>query len=261
MTLSAWLGKIRRRRTDTRNQPADGVTYAPQLAGLRLAVVGDIHGRADLLTELHQRLDAEAGSSAIAPIEIYLGDYVDRGAYSGQVIEALMARRRQRHMVCLMGNHERMLLRALDDPGAVMEWLRYGGEDTLRSYGLSGGDLRVAAERDPSLICRVTRELIPQDHLAFMRDLALRFSAGGFAFVHAGIRPGIALRDQREQDLLWIREGFLDSTADHGCVVVHGHTPVRAPEFRRNRINLDTGAVYTGMLTCLMISDDELKFV
>jgi serine/threonine protein phosphatase 1 len=261
MILSAWLGKIRRRRTDTRDQPADGVTYSPQLAGLRLAVVGDIHGRADLLMELHQRLDAEAASSGIAPIEIYLGDYVDRGAYSGQVIQALMARRRQRHMVCLMGNHERMLLRALGDPAAVMEWLRYGGEDTLRSYGLGGGDLRVAAERDPSLICRVMRELIPQDHIAFLGNLALRFSAGGFAFVHAGIRPGIALRDQREQDLLWIRKGFLDSTVDHGFVVVHGHTPVRAPEFHRNRINLDTGAVYTGMLTCLLICDDELRFV
>jgi len=262
MIPSAWLGKLRNRRAGApRQKQADDVAYVPQLAGLRVAIIGDIHGRADLLTELHQRLDAEARGSARAPIEVYLGDYVDRGPYSGQVVEALIARRRQRHVVCLMGNHERMLLNALEDPAAVKEWLRFGGEDTLRSYGLGTGDLKTAAERDPSLVSRVMRELIPRDHVAFYANLALRFSAGGFAFVHAGIRPGIALRDQREQDLLWIRDGFLDSKADHGVVVVHGHTPVRAPEFLKNRINLDTGAVYTGMLTCLLVSDNELRFV
>lgn len=263
MTLSAWLGKLRKRPAAApRGQSSNDVSYSPELAGVRLAVFGDIHGRADLLAELHQRLDLETRKSGRpAPIEIYLGDYIDRGPQSRQVIDALIARQRQRHVVCLMGNHERMLLRALAEPGAVMEWLHYGGEDTLRSYGLGTGDVRGAAERDPSLICRVLRELIPREHVAFLSRLALRFAIGGFAFVHAGIRPGVALRDQREQDLLWIREGFLDSTADHGFVVVHGHTPVRAPEFLRNRINLDTGAVYTGALTCLLISDDELSFV
>jgi serine/threonine protein phosphatase 1 len=259
MTLPAWLGKMRKRRSEPHGgRPAD-LSYVPQLAGLRLAVVGDIHGRADLLMELHRRLDALAGGTP--PIEIYLGDYLDRGPHSAQVVEALIARRQRRHVVCLMGNHERMLLRALADPGAVKEWLHYGGEDTLRSYGLGAGDVRGAAERDPEAVRRVMRELIPRDHVAFLGKLALRFSAGGFAFVHAGIRPGVALRNQHEQDLLWIRKGFLDSTADHGFVVVHGHTPVRVPEFKSNRINLDTGAVYTGMLTCLMISDDEMSFV
>jgi serine/threonine protein phosphatase 1 len=259
MTLSGWLGKMRQRRSEPHGDRSADLSYIPQLAGLRLAVVGDIHGRADLLMELHRRLDALAG--AAPPIEIYLGDYLDRGPHSAQVVEALIARRRHRHVVCLMGNHERMLLRALADSGAVKEWLHYGGEDTLRSYGLGGGNVRGAAERDPAAIRRVMCELIPRDHVAFIGNLALRFSAGGFAFVHAGIRPGVALRDQREQDLLWIRKGFLDSTVDHGFVVVHGHTPVRVPEFRSNRINLDTGAVYTGMLTCLMISDDEMSFV
>jgi serine/threonine protein phosphatase 1 len=262
MTLSAWLGKFRKPAAAPRGQPANEVAYSPDLAGLRLAAIGDIHGRVDLLAELHGRLDLETRKSRRpAPIEVYLGDYIDRGPQSRQVIEALMARQRERQVVCLMGNHERMLLRAFDDPGAVMEWLHYGGEDTLRSYGLGAGDLRGAAERDPSLICRVMRELIPRDHLVFLSRLALRFAIGGFAFAHAGIRPGVPLRDQREQDLLWIREGFLDSKADHGFVVVHGHTPVRGPEFLQNRINLDTGAVYTGQLTCLLISDEELSFV
>jgi serine/threonine protein phosphatase 1 len=258
MTLSAWLGKKRKPRSEPRGRGSADVSYAPQLAGLRLAVVGDIHGRADLLMELHRRLDAQAGGAP--PIEIYLGDYVDRGPHSAQVVDALIARRRQRHVVCLMGNHERMLLRALEDPDAVKEWLHYGGEDTLRSYGLGAGNLRDAAGRDPAQVSRVMRELIPHDHVMFLRNLALRFAAGGFAFAHAGIRPGVALRDQSEQDLLWIRKGFLDSTMDHGFVVVHGHTPVRVPEFMSNRINLDTGAVYTGRLTCLVISDDDMSF-
>jgi serine/threonine protein phosphatase 1 len=263
MTLSALLGKFRKRpAVAPRGQSSNDVSYSPELAGLRLVAVGDIHGRTDLLAELHGRLDLETRKSGRpAPIEIYLGDYIDRGPHSRQVVDALIARQRQRHIICLMGNHERMLLRALSEPGAVMEWLHYGGEDTLRSYGLGAGDLRGAAERDPSLVCRVMRELIPREHVVFLSRLALRFPIGGFLFVHAGIRPGVPLRDQREQDLLWIREGFIDSTADHGFVVVHGHTPVRAPEFLRNRINLDTGAVYTGQLTGLLISDDELSFV
>jgi serine/threonine protein phosphatase 1 len=105
------------------------------------------------------------------------------------------------------------------------------------------------------------QEIIPADHVTFLRQLNLYFSIGGFTFVHAGIRPGIPLHEQREEDLLWIRDDFLGSTADHGSVVVHGHTPVKAAEFLRNRINLDTGAVFTGMLTCLLISDHEIRFV
>lgn len=262
MAISEWLGKLGKQpATAPRGQATNDVSYSPQLAGLRLAVVGDIHGRVDLLKELHGRLDAEAQGFSLAPIEIYLGDYVDRGPHSSQVIDALIARGQQRHVICLMGNHERMLLRALSDPEGVMLWLQNGGEHTLCSYGLNASDVRAAAQQDPMLLCRALREIIPRAHLAFLETLAFHFAIGGFVFVHAGIRPGVALRDQREHDLLWIREAFLESTADHGFVVVHGHTPVPAPEFLRNRINLDTGAVFTGNLTCLLISDEELRFV
>jgi serine/threonine protein phosphatase 1 len=224
-------------------------------------VVGDIHGRADLLADLHQRLDIETdGTHPVPPIEIYLGDYVDRGTHSRDVIDSLILRSQDRHVVFLMGNHERMMLRALEDPGSVMLWLQNGGDQTLRSYGVGPGDLKEAAQRDPALICRVMREIIPANHVGFLRALHMHFSIGGFLFVHAGIRPGVPLREQHENDCLWIRDDFLNSTVDHGFVVVHGHTPVQAPEFLRNRINLDTGAVFTGMLTCLMISDAELRF-
>jgi len=263
MTLAGWLGKRGVEGAATRrDQLAKDVTYAPRLAGLRLVAVGDIHGRTDLLADLHDRLDLEIdGAHPVPPIEIYLGDYVDRGPDTRGVLAALIARNRERHAVFLMGNHERMMLRALEDPGSVTHWLKNGGEHTLRSYGVGPGDLQQAAERDPSLICRVMREIVPADHVAFLRRLQLHFSIGGFAFVHAGIRPGVPLPEQREEDLLWIRDGFLGSSADHGFVVVHGHTPVQAPEFLRNRINLDTGAVFTGLLTCLLISDAELRFV
>jgi serine/threonine protein phosphatase 1 len=261
MTLSDWLGKRSVPRVaPRRDQLATNVTYLPRLAGLRLAAVGDIHGRADLLADLHQRLDLES-DGAPAPIEIYLGDYVDRGAHSHAVIDALIARSHDRQVVFLMGNHERMMLRALEDPGSVMLWLQNGGDQTLRSYGVGSGDVQQAAQRDPALICRVLGEIVPADHVAFLRSLHLSFSIGGFLFVHAGIRPGVPLPEQREEDCLWIRDDFLNSTADHGVVVVHGHTPVQAPQFLRNRINLDTGAVFTGVLTCLMISDAELRLV
>jgi serine/threonine protein phosphatase 1 len=263
MTLSGWLGKRSAPQfAASRDQLAANVTYAPRLAGLRLAAVGDIHGRVDLLADLQQRLDLESdGGHPPPPIEIYLGDYVDRGAHSRQVIDALIARSHDRQAVFLMGNHERMMLRALEDPGSVMLWLQNGGDQTLRSYGVGPGDLHEAAQRDPSLICRVMREVIPASHVAFLRGLHLHFSIGDFLFVHAGIRPGIPLAEQHEKDCLWIRDDFLNSTADHGFVVVHGHTPVQLPEFLRNRINLDTGAVFTGVLTCLLISDEELRFV
>lgn len=263
MTLTGWLGKRSAPRVaSSSDRLATNVTYAPRLAGLRVIAVGDIHGRADLLVDLHQRVDLEVdGAHRVPPIEIYLGDYVDRGPHSRQVIDALIARGHDRHIVFLMGNHERMMLRALENPGSVMLWLQNGGEHTLRSYGVGPGDLQQAARRDPALICRVMAEIIPADHIAFLRALHLYFSIGGFFFVHAGIRPGVSLPDQQESDCLWIRHDFLNSTADHGLVVVHGHTPVQTPEFLRNRINLDTGAVFTGALTGLLISDQEFRFV
>jgi serine/threonine protein phosphatase 1 len=263
MALSGWLGiRSAPRVAASRDQLAANVAYVPRLAGLRVAAVGDIHGRADLLAALHQRLDLEVdGVHPMPPIEVYLGDYVDRGPHTREVVAALMARSQDRPAVLLMGNHERMMLRALEDPGSVMLWLQNGGEQTLRSYGVGPGDLQEAAQRDPALICRVMREIIPAAHVTFLRGLHLHFSIGGFLFVHAGIRPGVPLPEQREKDCLWIRDDFLDSTVDHGFVVVHGHTPVQAPVFLRNRINLDTGAVFTGVLTCLLISDEELRFV
>lgn len=145
------------------------------------------------------------------------------------------------------------MLDALDNPAdeaALARWLRNGGVATLTSYGLSGEDAPEAwASR------------LAPGHLPFLRGLARSHRAGGYLFVHAGIRPGVPLDAQDEDDLLWIRDPFLSSSADHGAVIVHGHTPEREPVIRRNRIGIDTGAVYGGRLTTLVLWADRMALL
>lgn len=264
MSRPRWFPGLRRAPPTARaagTHAGEDIFYTPALGALRVVAIGDIHGRADLLAALHLRLDAEATETGgELPVEIYLGDYIDRGPRSREVIDMLLARRRIRRLVCLMGNHERMLLQAMNDPGEVEAWMRLGGGDTLRSYGLTPRPTPHERSIDAA-IARTLREGLPADHLAFFHSLTLSFAIGGLFFVHAGVRPGVALNAQREDDLLWIRDEFLNSEADHGALVVHGHTPVPAADFRRNRINIDTGAVFTGVLTGLLISDTEIRFV
>lgn len=222
--------------------------------GLRLYAVGDPHGCVDRLDALHAMI-AEDAALAAEPERaiVYLGDYVDRGRDSRGVIERVLAPPIAATTVHLCGNHEAMMLDALDHPAdeaAVVLWLRNGGASTLASYGVTGDDA------PPAWIGR-----IPADHLAFLRGLARRHRAGGYLFVHAGVRPGVPLDAQDEEDLIWIREPFLSSDADHGAVVVHGHTPERAPVVRRNRIGIDTGAVYGGRLTALVLWADRMRLL
>lgn len=222
--------------------------------GLRLYAVADIHGCSDKLDAIHALIAADAAAAAEpARVIVYLGDYVDRGPDSRGAIARVLAPPIAATVVALCGNHEAMMLAALENPAdeaAVALWLANGGAATLRSYGLTGGE-------EPA----VWRDALPPDHLAFLRRLALRHRAGGYLFVHAGIRPGVALEAQAEHDLLWIRDPFLASAADHGAVVVHGHTPERAPVIRRNRIGLDTGAVYGGPLTAAVFWADRMALL
>ncbi|WP_239451507.1 metallophosphoesterase family protein [Elioraea rosea] len=223
---------------------------------LRVYAVGDIHGCDGQLETLH-RMIAEDAAKAPEPrrVIVYLGDYVDRGPDSASVIATLcLPPRFGAEAVHLAGNHEAMMLDALsrpDDQDAVMLWAANGGAAALASWGI---DLEATAPERWA-------EAIPDDHLVFLRTLRRRAGFGGYLFVHAGIRPGVPLDAQDPDDLLWIREPFLSSTADHGVVVVHGHTPSRDVVVRRNRIGLDTGAVYGGKLTCAVLWSDRLRFL
>jgi serine/threonine protein phosphatase 1 len=228
--------------------------------GVRAYAIGDIHGRADLLQDLFARIDSDlAHRKAERSIEIYLGDYIDRGPASRDVIESLISRSQSREIVCLKGNHESYPTRFVHSPETLREWAQLGGIQTLMSYGLRlSPNLKV---REQHAVASAFRAALPPTHLGFLEGLRTFFICGDFYFVHAGVRPGVALRDQAEEDLLWIRDEFLECEDDFGKIIVHGHTPVLAPDFRPNRINIDTGAYATGRLTCLVIEGDRISLL
>jgi serine/threonine protein phosphatase 1 len=229
-------------------------------AGFRIYAIGDIHGRADLLANLFARIDAgRANLSAEKAIHVFLGDYVDRGPYSRDVIDLLISRRLQYPAVCLKGNHENYLVEFLENPAILDEWRRYGGLDTLLSYGLAPS-LKPDAQESIALSTDLNG-VLPESHRIFLNSLALSFTCGDFFFVHAGVRPGVPLTTQAQQDLLSIRDDFLLYEGAYAKVVVHGHTPVVKPDVRGNRINIDTGAYATGKLTCLVLEDDRMSFI
>ena len=228
--------------------------------GVRVYAIGDVHGRADLLAEMFARIDDSlADFSAAKAIHIFLGDYVDRGPQSRQVLDLLIARRRQYNAVCLKGNHEGYLVEFLKNPAVLDEWRRYGGLDTLLSYGFAPS-LKPDWSESRALSSGLNRDL-PESHHLFLNSLALSFTCGDFFFVHAGARPGIPLARQSKEDLLSIRDDFLLHEGAYEKVVVHGHTPVVRPDIRANRINIDTGAYATGRLTCLILESDRMSFI
>jgi serine/threonine protein phosphatase 1 len=229
-------------------------------AGTRIYAIGDVHGRADLLISLFERIDADLIADPIErPIQVFLGDYIDRGPASREVIERLIARKASHETVCLKGNHETFALEFLDDPGVLEDWRRWGGLETLLSYGVVSPGFSGLTDLDR--LCTALNRAMPAEHVGFLANLETTYECGDYFFVHAGVRPGVKLWSQREQDLIWIREEFLSAEADFGKVIVHGHTPVREPEIRPNRINIDTGAYITGNLTCLVIEGEKLFFI
>jgi len=248
----ALLDKLRRKPRET------GPAAVPE--GQRVYAVGDVHGRADLLQELHDAIADDAASFDGARRIVYLGDFIDRGMESRQVMETLLdAPLPGFEAVHLMGNHEYALLNFIDDPESIPGWLGWGGRETLYSYGIKCG-LNPSTDE----LFRLAGELkmaMPREHIAFLENAELCHRAGGYYFVHAGVRPGTALEQQRFEDQLWIREPFLSSDKDHGAVVVHGHTIEEAVTPRPNRIGLDTGAYYTGVLTCLVLEGEERRLI
>jgi calcineurin-like phosphoesterase family protein len=224
----------------------------------RIYAVGDIHGRADLLHETMERIDDDLLRRPITyAAEVYLGDYVDRGPDSKGVIDMLAARIVRNNAVCLRGNHEDLMERFIHHPHVLHSWLKVGGLHTLASYGVVPRSETESAEQ----LHRRFRLALPRAHELFLKCLRPWICCGDYLFVHAGIRPTVPFDRQNVVDLLWIRDEFLNSTHDHGKRIVHGHTPVPHPDVRHNRINIDTGAWRTGMLTCLMLEGASVQFL
>ena len=229
-------------------------------AGKRVYCIGDIHGRADLLAELHEMIVADAAAFAGPCQLLYLGDYVDRGEQSRQVLDALSGRPPAGfEPIYLLGNHEQAMLDFLLDPVVMAGWLTWGGAATLRSYGIHvgvvGSRQELLATRD-----RLAAEL-PPSHREFLAGCRPAYAEGSYYFVHAGVRPGVALDKQAIEDQLWIREEFTLSQVSHGAIVVHGHSISEQVEFRTNRIGIDTGAFYTGVLTALVLEGEQQRLL
>lgn len=217
----------------------------------RVYAVGDVHGRSDLLAETIERIEDDVRRRPIKHVlEVYLGDYIDRGPDSNGVLDLLAIRLVRRHAICLRGNHEAILERFLwRDAEILHHWVKLGGIQTLASYDV----VPSSRSETPLAIQQSLLAVFPREHELFLQCLRNSFVCGDFLFVHAGIRPGVPMNQQDPEDLFWIRDEFLNSGLNHGKVIVHGHTPVDHPDIRENRINIDTGAWRTGVLTCIAI--------
>ncbi len=218
----------------------------------RIYAIGDIHGRLDLLDRAIEAIKRDVAEHGPAALTVTIGDYIDRGPQSRRVLDRLVDNPFGTPFVALKGNHEEMLEAFLVDAAAGPHWADNGGLDTLQSYGvrvLSYGAANFAKAQDE------LRAALPAAHVNFLRSLKLSFSRGRYFFCHAGVRPGVPLDCQSEEDLLWIREPFLASAVDFGKIIVHGHTPTPEPVVLPNRIGIDTGAFATGRLTCVALDN------
>lgn len=215
----------------------------------RVYAIGDIHGHRDKLTALHALVAADMAARPVrSAVLVHLGDYIDQGPDSAGVVALLLAGSPVAGVtiVNLLGDHERMLVDALDgDRAAATDWLWAGGKEALGSWGLDATLPREAWEAS-----------LPTGHVAWLRNLALSHREGDYVFAHAGIRPGAPLAEQTRDDLTMVRQTFLSSEQDHGAVVVHGHSTVSSVTIAPNRIGLDTGAGIGGRLTCAVLEDD-----
>jgi len=192
--------------------------------------------------------------------ENYLGDFIDRGDQSREVIDFLLDQYIPGFdIVHLTGNHEEIMLAFMEDPSFGPNWLANGGGATLHSYGI-GGTKRGSKDRF-DIQRESLKQALPVVHFDFLRGLDLWHIEGDYMFVHAGVRPGRDAEEQYRTDVLWIRDEFLSSDADHGKCIVHGHTISADVQFRHNRIGIDTGAYATGKLSCLVLEGREQRVI
>lgn len=232
-------------------------------AGSLIYAVGDIHGRADLLAHLLTQIEDSARSSvARRRVVLFLGDYVDRGPDSRAVLQRLIDGPPPGwQWIFLRGNHEDMMLHFLGDLSYGPAWLRNGGLATIDAYAGTAHAGTGLDGLDPSALQELLLRHLPPAHRDFLADLPCCHGEGDYFFVHAGVRPGVPLERQQPEDMVWIRGPFLRSAADHGKIIVHGHTIAAEPEVCANRIGIDTGAYASGRLTALMLEGRERRFL
>lgn len=236
----------------------------PTTGGRLVYAVGDVHGRLDVLEPLLRDIaeDALITRPPERPLLVFLGDYVDRGPASRGVVDLVMRLQADRsfEVAALKGNHEEALLHFLDEPAFAAAWLEFGGGATLASYGV----LPPPEAAEPEAWRRARdafAEALPESHRRFYQDLELMRIVGDYAFVHAGVRPGVPLEAQSARDLLWIRYEFLQDGGPFDKVIVHGHTPGAEPQLHPHRLGLDTGAYATGVLSAVRLHGEEQRLM
>lgn len=230
-------------------------------SGRRVYAIGDIHGRLDLVDRLLGLIDADDRRRGAAETElIFLGDLVDRGPDSRGVVDRLLALSRgPRRVRFLIGNHEEVFLRAIEgDLRALRFLIRIGGRETLLSYDISEDEYRSLDFED---LATLAREKVPAEHVRFLASFEKWIEIGDYLFVHAGVRPGIAVEDQLISDLCWIRDDFLKHRDSFGKMVVHGHSISEDIDLRSNRIGIDTGAFASGRLSAIGLEEDRRWFL
>ncbi|MDX1921904.1 MAG: metallophosphoesterase family protein [Alphaproteobacteria bacterium] len=229
--------------------------------GLRIYAIGDIHGRLDLLKALMDKIDADTASTTATVKLIFLGDYIDRGLQSKQVLDYLLqlsdAANDAQKPHFILGNHEQVMREIIkhSDLNLVQNWLTFGGRETLMSYGIRPAALNNAAGIRTMLNDFMAK--VPSSHAAFLNAMETSVSYGDYFFCHAGARHGVPLSDQSEQDLVWIRRDFIANTKKYEKMIVHGHTISETPELLPHRINVDTGAYATGCLTAVALEGTQ----
>jgi serine/threonine protein phosphatase 1 len=227
---------------------------------MRLYIIGDIHGRSDLLDQITEQINQDVRDYASDEcLTVTLGDYIDRGADSRGVIDRLSRNPFPTEYIALRGNHEVLFESFLRDGTDINIWRKIGGFETLRSYGVPLIDLKAGHGIEEAV--HALEATIPEAHRIFLSALKNSLNFDEYFLCHAGIRPDVPLDQQEPRDLFWIRDEFLKSKQDFGKMIIHGHTPHEWPEIRPNRVNIDTGAFATGRLTCLVIDDGRGRFL
>lgn len=242
-----------RRRVDLGERPPNYTIYA----------IGDVHGCIDQLRDAEEKISRDIAQSGKPGLTILLGDYVNRGPHSAQVVEHLVEPSRHGlRRITLCGNHDDLFVKFIRNPDAYLDWLDMGGHRTLLSYGIDLHQVGVKRRGRNSALRDVLARHVPADHQQFLADLPISLRIGQLLFVHAGIRPGVSLEAQTDRDMLWIREPFLSKGPGvPSFFVIHGHTPNPTPSTGPQRIGIDTGVFYTGKLAVLKIDGGRTRFL